>query len=199
MTRRAHLSLRRICVRARGAKKSARTPLRARLSPPHRTLYWRFRFFMFFATTRIIYSFGLAPLSLLPSTERRFFFVYSIFNPPKKEGKKTRKRESERKRRFGNNMEKEEKKRNGIEKFGKNCHLPRLSIITTTNMCIWIFFLYARWLFYAFSSSFELLFSCFSCFPRRKKKEPEAASVAPEEEEKRIYIEDLKADARAWV
>lgn len=29
--------------------------------------------------------------------------------------------------------------KSGIEKFGKNCHLPRLSIITTTNMCIWIF------------------------------------------------------------
>jgi hypothetical protein len=57
--------------------------------------------------------------------ERRFFFVYSIFNPPKKKNK--------RKKRFGNN------KKNGIGKFGKNCHLPRLSIITTTNMCIWIF------------------------------------------------------------
>lgn len=72
--------------------------------------------------------------------ERRFFFVYSIFNPQKRREKGAL-----------------EIIKKGIEKFGKNCHLPRLSIITTTNMCIWIFFLYARWFFYAFALNSLLL------------------------------------------
>jgi hypothetical protein len=77
--------------------------------------------------------------------------VYSIFNPQKKKTEI----------------------KNGIEKFGKNCHLPRLSIITTTNMCIWIFSYMLDGFLLCFSERLLLLPS--PEMARKKKQQREEA------------------------
>lgn len=100
--------------------------------------------------SRIIYSFGLAlsPQHLEQEKRATFFCIQSLIHK-KKERKEEKMRK--RKKRFGNN------KKTELRNSEKNCHLPRLSIITTTNMCIWIFFLYARWFSYAFALNSLLL------------------------------------------